>query len=269
MHPDSILFVTLDSCRYDSFEAAAAPRMKALGRLHKAEAPGYFTYSSHAAMFMGFTPGVAGRAEPLVNPKFAKLFKIVGAAWPGKGGEFMTLEGANIIDGLKRKGFLTVGTAAMGWFDPATETGRHLSRDFERFRLEGGGLRRQIEWLDAQLGDDGRPAFAFLNVGETHVPYHHEGADWDAARNPCVPFAADNDAAECRRRQVACVEWIDGILAPLLARFDRQMTILCADHGDCWGEDGLWEHGIYHPKVVEVPLIIRLPAAASASSGSP
>lgn len=34
--------------------------------------------------------------------------------------------------------------------------------------------------------------------------------------------------------------------------------MVCADHGDAWGEDGVWEHGIHHPKVVEVPLVLRL-----------
>jgi len=34
--------------------------------------------------------------------------------------------------------------------------------------------------------------------------------------------------------------------------------VVCADHGDAWGEEGLWEHGINHPKVFEVPLLMRL-----------
>ena len=34
--------------------------------------------------------------------------------------------------------------------------------------------------------------------------------------------------------------------------------IICADHGDCWGEDGLWEHGISHKYTLEVPLVMRI-----------
>jgi len=30
--------------------------------------------------------------------------------------------------------------------------------------------------------------------------------------------------------------------------------------GDCRGEDGKWEHGIHHEKVLEVPLLFRLAA---------
>src|SRR5437879_804832 len=98
--PRSILFITLDSCRYDTFEAAAAPNMKAIGELHRARAPGNFTYSSHAAMFVGFTPGVAEEEAPYVNPKFAKIFKLVGAGFPGKGTEFALLSGRNIMEGF-------------------------------------------------------------------------------------------------------------------------------------------------------------------------
>jgi len=34
--------------------------------------------------------------------------------------------------------------------------------------------------------------------------------------------------------------------------------VLTADHGDCWGEDGLWEHGISHRRTLEVPLLMRV-----------
>ena len=100
--------------------------------------------------------------------------------------------------------------------------------------------------------------FAFLNVGETHVPYYYDGAPWHPADNPCIPFSDGNDAAECRRRQRACLEACDRTLAPLLAAFASASVVACGDHGDCWGEDGLWEHGISHPKTLEVPLVFRL-----------
>ena len=86
VHPESVLFMVLDSCRYDSFVSATAPRLHEVGRIHKAQAPSYFTYGSHAAMFVGFTPGIAQEAAPLLNPKAGKVFKIIGAGFPGKGG---------------------------------------------------------------------------------------------------------------------------------------------------------------------------------------
>jgi glucan phosphoethanolaminetransferase (alkaline phosphatase superfamily) len=54
------------------------------------------------------------------------------------------------------------------------------------------------------------------------------------------------------------VEWVDDTLGPLLSRFSGANTLVCSDHGDAWGEDGMWEHGIHHPKVMDVPLVFRL-----------
>jgi len=95
------------------------------------------------------------------------------------------------------------------------------------------------------------------------VPDDYEGAPWDPSYNPARAFGTNNDAAEARRRQVACVEWCDKALEPLLARFANDTVIICADHGDCWGEDGLWEHGVSHEKTLEVPLLFRLAANAA------
>ncbi len=257
---NSILFITLDSCRYDTFATAHAPHLKSVGKLHRAMAPGNFTFSSHAAMFMGFTPGVAAKTESYVNPKYGKIFKMVDGGFPGKGTEYMTLEGKHVIDGLKRKGYLAIGTAGVGWFDPRSETGASLTQDFDLFYYPGNSysLPAQVEWLQQRLRDTKQAVFVFLNVGETHVPYYYEGAPWSPDYNPCVPFSAQNDAEECRRRQRTCLEYVDEQLAPLLNAFVRSTIVVCADHGDCWGEDGLWEHGIHHEKVLEVPLLFRL-----------
>ncbi len=256
----SVLFITLDSCRFDTFEKANIPNLKRIGTLYRAMAPGNFTYGSHAAMFVGFTPGVAKMKKSFVNPKFGKLFKLVGAGYPSKGTEHFTLVGGSIVEGFRQKGYLTIGTGAVGWFNPDTLTGHHLTKDFEKFLYPGGysSLPKQMAWLQESLTDPERPVFVFLNIGETHVPYYYNGAPWSEELNPCVPFSANNDRVECQRRQKACVEYVDQILGPLLDAFRDSTTVVCSDHGDCWGEDGLWEHGIHHEKVIEVPLIFRL-----------
>lgn len=273
LDPTSILFLTLDSCRFDSFEAANLPNLKAVGPLHKAKAPGNFTFASHSAMFVGFTPGIPGRNEPLVNPKFGKIFKIVGGGYPSKGTEFMTIKGKNLIEGLSAQGYTTIGTGSAGWFDDSTATAQPLVQDFDHYWFAGNcwSLDKQLAFVERKLDavEDG-PAFVFINIGETHVPYWHEGADWDRSFNPCRPFGGDaNDADECRRRQLACAEWVDERLGPILERFAHANTLVCADHGDAWGEDGLWEHGIHHDTVMDVPLLFRLQhAPASVESAT-
>jgi hypothetical protein len=260
--PTSFLFLTLDSCRYDTFVSATTPNLDRVGELHLAMAPANYTYASHAAMFTGFTPGVFGMTEPFVNPKFGRIFKMARPEALNTRRNFVTLEGANIVDGFRRLGHHAIGTGAAGWFDPEVPTAHVLTRFFDSYFYPGNpcSLRRQLEFVHGELDAvaDG-PVFVFVNIGETHVPYYHEGASWSPQVNPCVPFATDNDAAECRRRQRACLEWVDAELGPLLNRFAGANMLVCADHGDAWGEGGLWEHGIHHQKVLEVPLLLRLP----------
>jgi hypothetical protein len=266
----SVLFVTLDSCRYDTFVGANLPAMRKVGPLHKAQAPSYFTFGSHAAMFAGFTPGVASVAAPLINPKFGKIFKLAGPAFPGKGGEGFILEGQNILEGFKRLGYVVLGSGAVSWFDPSTPASQLLIREFDEFFFPGNSwsLARQLAWIDQQMArHPGSAIFLFLNIGEPHVPYYYEGAPWARDDNPCVPFQTSDRSADCRLRQRACLEFVDAALSPLLAQFSGATIVLCGDHGDCWGEDGLWEHGISHPMTLTVPLIIRLCGAEIAGPG--
>lgn len=251
--------VTLDSCRFDTFVEAGLPRMKSVGPLRQAMAPAHFTFGSHAAIFVGFTPGVAEHQVPFVNPKYARLFRLNYAGHPGSAPPGFTLSGRNIVEGFANAGHTTIGSAAMGWFDPATSVSEVLRSGFDHFQFIGdGGLKAQLDWIDQRLIETTTtPAFVFLNVGETHVPYHFEGAPWSRDDNPCKPFQTEDRSAECRMRQTACVEYVDGLIADLLDAFADATILICADHGDCWGEDGLWEHGISHEKTLSVPLIIQ------------
>ena len=134
--PRSILFITLDSCRYDAFVEARAPNLKSLSPLHRAQAPSHFTFGSHSAFFMGFTPGDASRREPYVNPKYGKIFRMDGGGHPGAAPPLVTLSGHSIIDGLKKLGYRTIGTGAVNWFNPARPTGQVLSADFDTLTPE-------------------------------------------------------------------------------------------------------------------------------------
>lgn len=133
----SILFVTLDSCRYDTSLATQTPHIKALGPVCRAMAPGHFTYASRAAMFMGFTPGVAIATALFLNPKSAKFSKMVGEDFFGQREELILLRGCNIVDWLRRADYPTLGMAAMGWMNPVVETGRPLTKDFDGFFFYG------------------------------------------------------------------------------------------------------------------------------------
>ncbi|HEY2594519.1 MAG TPA: PqqD family peptide modification chaperone, partial [Chloroflexota bacterium] len=171
------------------------------------------------------------------------------------------LEGRNIVDGFRLAGYRTIGCGALGWFNPATPAGAVVTADFERIAHFGWpwSVKRQVAWLLDELdAAAGQPVFMFLNVGETHAPYWHEGAAWSGDDNPCQPFQTVDRRADCAQRQRACLEQVDAQLAPLLARFAGASTVVTADHGDCWGEDGIWEHGVSHPATLTVPLVFRV-----------
>ena len=213
---------------------------------------------------MGFTPGVIGTTQPWLNPKAGKLFRMAFAGHPGRDGvKSFCLGGANIVQGFRQRGYLTLGSGAVDWFNTSSETGSVLAHPFEHFYFAGNtwSLHSQLEWVEQRVAEApaDQPLFVFLNVGETHVPYWHEGATWERWPSPCVPFAVEHCCAvESARRQRACLEWVDRQLAPLLDRFRDGTVLICADHGDCWGEDGLWEHGVSHPCTLTVPLLMRV-----------
>ncbi len=273
---ESVLLVTLDSCRHDTAQQSHTPALRSMGEPLRAMAPSHFTLASHAAMWVGTTPGLAHSDRPVLNPKRGRLFRLSNALVPAGPGDVFALEGATIIEGFARRGYRTLGTGAVDWFDTSTPTGRALVAPFQRFRFERGpaALEAQLTWLAAQLDEVAdTPVFCFLNVAETHVPYWHQGANWPKSENPCRPFAgASNDTALCRQRQRASLEHVDRVLDPLLTAFAQSTVMVCGDHGDCWGEDGLWEHGIWHPKAMEVPLWVRVRGEVlndAAAGGSP
>jgi len=210
-------------------------------------------------MFVGFLPSIR-KQERFKNSKFAKLFRIIHAGFAGKKQDGFQLQGPSIVEGFRRNGYRSIGSGAAGWFDPDTETGAILSAHFDTFFYPGAvwELPMQLKWLWKEIEQwSDVPLFIFLNVGETHVPYWHDGASWNRMDNPCVPFQRVNRRGDCRQRQAACLRFVDVQLQPLLEIFDAASIVVTADHGDCWGEDGLWEHGVSHRKTLEVPLLMR------------
>ena len=84
---------------------------------------------------------------------------------------------------------------------------------------------------------ENQPLFVFLNVGETHVPYWHEDADWERWPSPCVLWKKSM-LSPWKSKASSWVPWVGGL--PTCYFFDAfsPCTVLaCSDHGDCWGED--------------------------------
>ena len=128
----------------------------------------------------------------------------------------------------------------------------------------GDAQNQQVEYLRAKI-DPSRPFFGFINFGETHAPYVFKGCegrcpdDVRARRMTWPPMeqGPTGRATAAFRFQMAAAEFLDARLPGLFDGLPGEtIVVLTADHGDCFGEDGYWGHGVNHPKVLEVPLAI-------------
>ncbi len=137
------------------------------------------------------------------------------------------LEGRNIKDGFRQKGYVTIGTGAMNWFDPGKPAPEHLISDFDHYRFfpneesgDGRNLEQQVEWALEVIEKTSQPLFLFINVGETHHRYAAKGheltCDW-------------GDEAGCAAAQRAS----PGVRRSMFERDVRRADGLL--RGDLWG----------------------------------
>lgn len=158
----------------------------------------------------------------------------------------------------------------MDWFRDADV----LRDGFKRFLVTGAAARQQNEWLMNLIDKNARRRnfFAFVNYGETHSPFQYEGMAANSA-NVKEMFSRSrlwnqrgrlDDSwtfhEEAYNLQVKCAEFLDArtgeLIDFLLARSRPATIVVCGDHGECFGEGGLYGHAFYHEKIMEVPILI-------------
>jgi hypothetical protein len=264
---EDFLLITWDSCRYDTYLTARTPRLDAHCRPRRGWAMGTYTLPAHVAMFHGFLPHVF-EPEPFYNRHVQQLWRISHrdlrspplVSFP---------PGAGIVEGFRGQGYFTAGIAAMDWFRDTAA----LRDGFEYFRVTGIDAQAQNRMLARALeASPERSCFAFVNYGETHSPYRHREmkdpnpslearySPWRIFNQRGVWQEAWTFDQEAFASQVACAEFLDARTGELLDFFERRgrptTVVVCADHGECFGENGLYGHGFYHEKVMEIPILI-------------
>jgi arylsulfatase A-like enzyme len=102
-----------------------------------------------------------------------------------------------------------------------------------------------------------RPWFAFLNLYDAHEPY--APPDSLARRFAAEPTPRD--------RYDAAIAYLDSEIGRVLrvlatqGTLDRTIVIVTSDHGELFGEHGLYAHGVsLYLDEIHVPLLIRYPA---------
>jgi membrane-anchored protein YejM (alkaline phosphatase superfamily) len=286
---EDFLLVTWDSCRYDAFCQARTSRLDEFGPARCAWSMATYTLPAHVAMFQGFLPHVHA-AEPFYNRYCQQLWRISHRHVATRPLVTFPTRSGGVVAGFRGRGYFTAGSGAMEWFRDAPV----LRHGFEQFQHAGTAARKQNEWLAWAVAKKsrGRPCFLFVNYGETHSPFRHEGMPEDPALDQRFSKRRlFNQSGVLRQdwhfdregfaRQVACAEFLDartGELIDLLRQRGRPTTVVvCGDHGECFGEHGMYGHGFYHEKVMQVPMLIfrlnapphALPEPAPAVAAAP
>jgi hypothetical protein len=246
-----VLFVTLDSLRYDVAQEALrrgrTPNLAAVlpgGRWEKRHSPGNFTYAAHQAFFAGFLP------TPAHPGKHPRLFAV---RFPGSETtmeQTCMFDAPDIVTGLAGRGYHTVCIGGVGFFNRQSPLGHVLPGLFTAsyWSSELGVTDRHSTENQVALAEDilGRwprrkRVFLFVNVSAIHQPN-------------CI--FVDGASADSLATHAAALAYVDQHLPRLFAAGRRRaplLCILCSDHGTAYGEDGYWGHRLNHPVVWTVP----------------
>ncbi|MFD3521399.1 STM4013/SEN3800 family hydrolase [Streptomyces sp. NPDC058653] len=248
-----ILFITLDSLRYDvarsTLDDGSTPRLARLlpeGGWERRDTPGSFTLPAHMAFFSGFLPKLPQPEQP------TRLWECRPPAFKTVPAQTLVFEAPNLLTGLGRHGYRTVCIGGVTYFSRETPLGSVLPDMFDEdywrpefCSSEPDSTRHQVDCALEVAERVIEPLFLFVNVSATHVPHgHYLGDCTDSARSQAAALAyADEHLGRLIATLTACRRWL---------------IIMCADHGDAFGEDGFRGRGIAHPVVMNVPYAAML-----------
>jgi len=273
---NNFIVVILDSCRYDTFMAAAPKTITKLGPVEKRYTYASWTAPSHYNLLTGLLPHTSPPhvyASEYYKEDFFNYNKRLGA----KGIEFAKMVPGLWFPGLLRNtlGYRTHARVSLPVLNPRTG----INRDFDSFQLMDSH-NDMASMLPTMSFADDRPSFYMLNVGETHYPYAKP--DEDSSMWPRISgvngvfkkLSEESGAAEpkfkedfqffdqdkldqLRERQVDTVRYLDGVFEKLYDMVPKNTWIVVtADHGELFGEAGYFGHGpIMHEKCFEVPYL--------------
>jgi hypothetical protein len=265
----NLLVITLDSCRYDSWQAARPTSLARLGEVERRWSYASWTAPSHYNLLMGLLPHTSP-AGVYASEYYKRDFLRHGERLGIEGMEFKRMLPSLWLPSLLRNelGYSTHAMVSL----PVLNQHTTINRDFDTFELMPSH-NDMAAMVDRLAFDAGQPAFYLLNVGETHYPYalpHEDPSEWPRVSGvhgvvkqlddpaPEGEFFDQDQLDELRARQVRAVEYLDREVFPRLFEVLPADTwvIVTADHGELFGEDGYFGHGpIQHPKVFEVPFV--------------
>jgi arylsulfatase A-like enzyme len=267
VEPNHIVFIVMDSCRYDSFMAAKTPNIDRLGEAEKRYSYASWTAPSHYAFTMGMLPHTSPRdvfASEVYKEEFIQWKERTGVADISFKNFLPELSLPKVLSKL---GYRTVAKVSM----PVLNKYTLISQHFDEYKLMDNhnnfhGMVEEMEFPDDE------PHYYFLNLGETHYPYMLSGDNLPhisgvhgalkqigngAAEKSIEESFSPEQMKMLHQQQIKCVEYVDGQIGKLMAKAPANTYfIVTADHGELFGEDGYFGHGpIMHEKCFEVPFV--------------
>jgi arylsulfatase A-like enzyme len=277
-HLPDVVLITLDTTRADhlgayGYERDVSPRIDRFAResvvYARAWSTSSWTYPAHASLLTGLHPtshgahldgsGAPRESVTLLRadvPTLAELLRDAGYATgafvggPWLSAEFLLLRGYDIQDAEIEEPPAVPNR-------PLTPIGRSAEQLTDR----------ALEWIETVPRD--QPLHLFVNYFDPHAPYVvHPG--FDLRRGPGSHGGDLQDAVD---RYDGEIRYMDHHLGRLLDglqdadRYRRSLTVITADHGDLFGENGVWRHGSsLYEGVLRVPLIVHLPEGREAGT---
>lgn len=247
-----ILFVCIDSLRHDvaleEQQNGGTPVLNRYGAWRKCQAPGNFTYPSHQAMFAGFFPIEEGVLD--MKRRETLFFSAdIGMGRKAPEGAYAFL-GATWIEGLAMAGYETHCIGGVSFFDKRTDVGKVMPSFFQHSDWNPSfgckvkeSAENQVAFAVRKLGrmDHEKNILMYLNISALHYPNY---------------FYVKGEKKDSKAAHAAALRYVDGQLGTLFTAFQKKgstFVICCSDHGTCYGEDGVWYHGVNHPIVTTVP----------------
>ena len=269
MEKNHIVFIIMDSCRFDSFEAASTPNTDRIGVAEKRYAYASWTAPSHYAFTMGMMPH---RSPTRVFA--SEIYKEEFLQWKARTGDAEIafkdfLPELSLPKVLSSLGYRTVARVSMPVLNQFTLIRQH----FDDYKLmdnhnDFAGMVDEIEFSSSQ------PQYYFLNLGETHYPYMLDGDDMPhisgvhgvfksldkdehVEKDAGAGFFDEEEMQKLHKQQITCVEYIDSQIGRLMEKAPSNTHfIVTADHGELFGEGGYFGHGpIMHEKCFEIPFV--------------
>jgi choline-sulfatase len=175
-------------------------------------------------------------------------------AW-GRDIEFPPLapENVTLAELLRDGGYRTGAFSTARYFGETDGFVQGFERFLEADTYKGNPgpvLSQAADWL-RERGDDPAPFFLWLHVMEPHDPYTDRSAPREFGHDPVDQYDEE-------------IAYADTLLAPFyqqIAALEARrpvLTFVIGDHGEAFGEHGVYHHSFdLHDEALRVPLIVR------------